>query len=382
MGTTTGNPDVIVIGGGVIGLACAWRASKRGLRVSVVDPTPGKGASWAAAGMLAPVTEAQYGEEALIALNLSSAHAWPAFAAELEEASGATVGYRRCGTLAVGVDGGDMATLEALYEFQRSLGLPSEMIGRGPARELEPLLAPGIRGGLLAQGDHQVRPRLLVESLLAASRQSGVSLVAGTVTAVTTDHERATGVRLADGARLGAGTVLLAAGCWCAQIAGLPPQAVPPVRPVKGVILRLRGQPILARNLRGLVGGTSIYLVPRADGTVVVGATVEEQGFDTTTRAGSVADLLRDARVMLPAVDELALVEAHAGLRPGSPDNAPMLGRSDLDGLVIATGHYRNGVLLTPATADSITQLLTDGTTPELIEPFSPRRWRRAPSAP
>jgi glycine oxidase len=381
MGTTTGNPDVIVIGGGVIGLSCAWRASAHGLQVTVVDPTPGQGASWAAAGMLAPVTEAHYGEEALVALNLASAHAWPAFAAELEEASGTLTGYHSCGTLAVGVDTGDVAVLEALYQFQRSLDLPSEMIGRRQARELEPLLAPGVRGGLLAQGDHQVHPRLLVESLLTATRRAGVSLVPAPVTEVTTDHERATGVRLADGTLLAAGTVLLSAGCWSGQIAGLPPETVPPVRPVKGVVVRLRGQPILARNLRGLVGGASIYLVPRADGTVVVGATVEEQGFDTTTRAGSVADLLRDARTLLPAIDELALVEARAGLRPGSPDNAPMLGRSDLDGLVIATGHYRNGVLLTPVTADSIAQLLADGTTQELIEPFSPGRWRLARSA-
>ncbi|MGH9129674.1 MAG: glycine oxidase ThiO [Acidimicrobiales bacterium] len=380
--------DVVVIGGGVIGLACAWRAANRGLRALVVDPAPGNGASWAAAGMLAPVTEAHYGEEALIRLNLASARAWPGFAAELGEAASAEVGYQACGTLAVAHDSGDMAALKALYAFQRSLGLPSEMVGRSRARELEPLLSPAIRGGLLAAGDHQVHTRALVQALLVATRRSGVDLLAGPVAAVTTSHDRVTGVRFADGTQLAAGQVLLAAGCWSGHIAGVPPEAVPPVRPVKGVILRLRAQaprpsaepprPILSRNLRGLVRGSSIYLVPRADGTVVVGATVEEQGFDTTVRAGSVADLLRDARCLLPAVDELALVEAHAGLRPGSPDNAPLLGQTGMDGLVIATGHFRNGILLAPVTADAIAQLLDEGTTPELIAPFSPQRWQPA----
>lgn len=369
--------DMIVIGGGVIGLSCAWKASLRGLSVTVVDPAPGRGASWAAAGMLAPASEAHYGEEALIGLNQASAGAWPAFAAELEASSGLPVGYLQCGTLTVALDQGDLALLESVGRFQQDLGLTSEILGPGPARELEPALAPGIRGGLLTSGDHQVDNRLLVEALIRAAQLAGASLLAGSVSEVTTSHERVSGVRLAGGTTLEAGTVLLAAGCWSAQV-GVPEASRTPVRPVKGVILRLRGEPLLARNLRGFVAGSSAYLVPRADGSVVLGATVEEQGFDTGLSVRSVADLLRDARAILPAVEELELVEVMAGLRPGSPDNAPILGPSGLDGLVVATGHYRNGILLAPLTADSLVELIVEGVTPELIAPFSPQRWHRA----
>lgn len=373
-----GTTDVVVVGAGVIGLACAWRLAQRAQRVTLFDPTPGRGASWAAAGMLAPVTEAHYGEEALVRFNLSSATAWPAFAAELEEVSGAEVGYRPCGTMAVAADAADMAALEELYRFQRSLELPAELLRPGACREFEPLLAPTVRGGLLANGDHQVDNRLLVRALELAAGRAGVVMSTARVTGLVMKDLRVVGVHLDGGTQVSSENVLLAAGCWSAQGLGLPAGVVPPVRPVKGVILRLRGSPILARNLRAMVKGASIYLVPRSDGRVALGATVEEQGFDTTVRAGSVADLLADARAVLPALDELELVETHAGLRPGTPDNVPILGRSALEGLVIATGHFRNGVLLTPATADAITQVVCDATAPEAIAAFSPRRWEPA----
>ncbi|MGH9075370.1 MAG: FAD-dependent oxidoreductase, partial [Acidimicrobiales bacterium] len=216
-------------------------------------------------------------------------------------------------------------------------------------------------------------------ALPVAAERAGVTLRPAQVAEIAVAGDRVTGVRLAGGEEVGAGTVLLAAGCWSARVGGLPPEVLPPVRPVKGEILRLRGparSPVLSRNLRGLVNGIHLYLVPRADGTLVVGATVEEQGFDTTVRVGAVADLLRDARALVPAVDELELAEAHAGLRPGSPDNAPILGPSALPGLVIGTGHYRNGILLTPVTADALAEVLAEGTVPDVIAPFSPARWR------
>ncbi|HZD64650.1 MAG TPA: glycine oxidase ThiO [Acidimicrobiales bacterium] len=381
----TTSPDVVVVGGGVIGLATAWKTAKRGVAVTVVDPAPGTGATWAAAGMLAPVTEAHYGEEDLLRLDLAAARDWPAFARELEEDTGVEVGYRDCGTLAVAADGGDRAVLEELYRYQRSLGLEAAWVTSRQAREREPLVAPGIRGGLVALGDHQVHNRRLVEALRVATARAGVDHVTARVAEVSVVGDRATGVVLAGGERLAAPTVVLAAGCWSAGIAGLPPEAVPPVRPVKGQILRLRGPaqpPMLHGNVRGMVSGTSFYLVPRADGTVVLGATVEEQGFDTTVRAGSVATLLRDARAVVPAVDELELVEALAGLRPGSPDNAPLLGPSVLPGLVVATGHYRNGILLTPTTAEAMAHLLVEGSLPDLVAPFSPRRWEAGGGGP
>ncbi len=374
-------PDVVVVGGGVIGLSVAWRSAGRGLEVTVVDPAPARGATWAAAGMLAPVTEVHYGEEALLRLNLSSAAAWPSFAASLEEASGRQVGYRPCGTLAVAMDGGDRALLEDLYRYQLSLGLDPQLLSSRECRSLEPFLAPGIRGGLLAPGDHQVHNRLLAQALEVAVERAGVRLVRDRVTTVLVDAGRVAGVALATGEHLSTGTVVLAAGCWTGQIAGLPDGALPPVRPVKGQILRLKGPaqaPLLGRNLRGLVAGNHLYLVPRADGTVVVGATVEEQGFDVTVRAGAVADLLRDARALMPALDELELAETWAGLRPGSPDNAPIIGPSALPGLVVATGHYRNGILLTPVTADSLASVLAGDGVPQVIAPFSPDRFEPA----
>jgi glycine oxidase len=357
----------------VIGLGIAWRAASAGLSVTVVDEAPGRGASWAAAGMLAPVTEVHYGERALLDLNLAAAGRWPGFAAEVEETSGQPVGYRPGGTLAVARDADDNAALEDLYRFQLRCGLEVERLRSRECRQLEPGLAPSIRGGVLAAGDHQVDNRALVEALLVACERAGVRMVAGRVVELAGDGDRVTGVVLAGG-ELAAGVVVLAAGCWSGELGGLAAEALPPVRPVKGQLLYLRGpadQPLCQRNVRGL----EVYVVPRGDGRVVVGATVEEQGFDTRVTAGAVADLLRAALELLPDVAELELAETVVGLRPGSPDNAPMLGPAGPDGLVVATGHYRNGILLTPVTADAIAELLATGRVPELIAPFAPGRF-------
>jgi glycine oxidase len=370
--------DVVVIGGGVIGLAIAWRARVAGLSVTLVDPAPMSGASWAAAGMLAPVSEVHYGEEGLLGLNLASAQRYPSFVAELEEVTGADVGYRRHGTLAVATDNDDRVVLEELHTFQVQLGLTSELLSGPDCRALEPLLAPGLRGGLRVDGDHQVDNRRLARALLAACATGGVEIVAASVTGMVTSGERVTGVELDSGATVAAGTVVLAAGCWSRNLAGLPPAALPPVRPVKGQILRLRGpvDPLfITRNIRAMVAGASIYIVARGDGEIVVGATVEEQGYDRTITAGAVYELLRDAWTVLPGIAELELVETHAGLRPGSPDNAPIIGATSVDGLIVATGHFRNGILLTPATADAVAELLVTGVAPQLIGPFSPRRF-------
>jgi glycine oxidase len=366
--------DAIVVGAGVIGLGIAWRAALAGIQVTVVDDAPGRGASWAAAGMLAPVTEIHYGEQALLRLNLAAAARWPTFVAELEERARASVGYRRCGTLIVARDTDDLAAIEDLYRFQRGLGLQVERLRSRECRRLEPGLAPGIRGGVMAPGDHQVDNRALVAALLTACEQAGVRRHPGRAAAVRVQRDRVRGIVLAGGEKLDADTVVLAAGCWSGTLGGLPPGALPPVRPVKGQLLHLRGpadEPLCLRNVRGL----EVYVVPRDDGRVVIGATVEEQGFDTTVTAGAVHDLLRAAFELLPDVTELELVETVAGLRPGSPDNAPLLGPAQLEGLVIACGHYRNGILLTPVTADAMADLLVSGRVPETIAPFSPRRF-------
>lgn len=374
--------DVVVVGAGVIGLASAWRLARGGRRVVVFDPDPGRGASWAAAGMLAPVTELHYGEEALLALNLASAQRWSAFAADLQADAAHDVGYRATGTLLLSAERGDRAWAEELFRFQRELGLEAQWLAGARARELEPNLAPGVLGGLWAPGDHQVDNRRLLAALLTAARLAGVTLCRRRVAAVDLAAGAVAGVTLDGGAAVAAPAVVLAAGCRTGEVGGLPPGAVPPVRPVKGQILRLAapdGRPLLTRTVRGLAAGSSVYLVPRIDGSLVVGATVEERGFDETVTAGGVYELLRDAHRFVPGVTELVLAEATAGLRPGSPDNRPAVGAvGAVPGLVVAAGHHRNGMLLAPLTADAVVAAVSGGTGPAALAGFAPDRFASA----
>lgn len=232
--------DVLVIGGGIIGLVTAWRAAGRGLRTAVVDPAPGGGAAHIAAGMLAAVTELHYGEQTLLGLNLASARRYPDFTAELEEASGRRIGYRRCGTLAVALDADDRALLRELHALQLRSGLDSKWLTGRECRRLEPMLAPGVRGGLRVDGDHQVDPRRLAGALLIACERAGVVFHRASAERLTVARGRASGAELADGTRLSAGQVVLAAGSRSGQLAGVPDAVLPPVRPVKGQVLRLR----------------------------------------------------------------------------------------------------------------------------------------------
>ncbi|MGA5700251.1 glycine oxidase ThiO [Peterkaempfera bronchialis] len=376
--------DVLVVGGGIIGLAVAWRTAQRGLSVAVLDPDPGHGAAQVAAGMLAPVTELQYGEEPLLRLGMASNARYAAFAAELEEASGLSTGYRACGTLAVALDSDDRAELLELYAFHQRLGLDSTWLTGREARRLEPMLAPSVRGGLHVAEDHQVDGRRVGAALVAACRRAGVRLVPAAAARLTVRSDRATGAVADSGEEFTADQVVLAAGSRSHLLPGLPDGVLPPVRPVKGQVVRLRVPPVyapfLSRNVRAVVRGCHIYLVPREDGELVIGATTEELGYDTTVTAGGVYELLRDAHELIPGITELPLVETGAGLRPGSPDNAPLLGPTALPGLVAATGHHRNGVLLTPVTGDLIAEYLATGRLPELAAPFLTSRFSRTPT--
>ncbi|MCW2496806.1 glycine oxidase ThiO [Jatrophihabitans sp.] len=342
--------DVAIVGAGVIGTAVAWRAAQRGLTVTLFDPDPTRGAWRTAAGMLAPITELHYAESALLRLNLASLARYPSFVEEL----GLPTGYRANGTLEVAWDAADLAALRDLHAFGTSLGLSSRLVDGAELRAIEPGLAPGLPGGLVADSDHQVDPRLLHAALTTAARAAGVRFVAEEVR---------------DLGALAAGQVVLAAGAWSGVLGGLP------VRPVKGQTLRLRALSPLAsgRVVRASVKGSTVYIVPRENGDVVVGASSEEAGFDVTPRAGAVYELLRDAQTVLPELGEAELVEVSTGLRPGTADNAPLLGRGE-DGVILATGHYRNGVLLTPVTADAIATLLATGETDPVIAPFTPSR--------
>jgi glycine oxidase len=374
-----GGADAVVVGGGIIGLVTAWRAAQRGLSVTVVDPAPGGGAAEVAAGMLAAVTELHYGEEALLALNTESARRYPDFAAELADASGLEPGYRACGTLAVAFDSDDRAGLRELHALQQRCGLESAWLSGRECRRLEPMLAPGVRGGLRVDGDHQVDPRRLAAALLTAGERAGVEFRRNWAGRLLTSGSRATGIALDDGERISADRVVLAGGSLSARLEGVPPEAVPPVRPVKGQVLRLAVPgayaPFLSRTVRAVVRGGEIYLVPRENGELVVGATTEELGWDTTVTAGGVYELLRDAHELVPGITELPLTEVRAGLRPATPDNAPLLGPSALPGLLLATGHHRNGVLLTPVTGDIMAAVLAGDPLPGEGRPFTPDRF-------
>jgi glycine oxidase len=367
--------EVVVIGGGLIGLATAWRLAADGIQVTVCDPTPGSRTSAVAAGMLAPVTEVEYGEDELLALNLASVAAWPDFAEELEALTGLPAGLNRTGTLSVAYDVDDAAALRRLADYQRRLGLDVEELTGREARKREPLLAAGVSGGVWVPGDHSVDNRQAVAALLRATELTGVRLERQQVARVLTTGTTAVGVELEDGSIIRSTQIVAATGPWSAQLQGIPAELLPPVRPVKGEILRLRVpeayRPALHHTVRATARGFSVYLVPRPGGELVVGATTTELGYDTRVLAGGVFSLLRDARMVLPITDELELVETIAGLRPATPDNAPILGPSGLQGLLWATGHYRNGVLLTPITAQLIADTVRTGQIPDLAAPFT-----------
>jgi len=380
--------DVLIIGAGIIGLSIAWRAAQRGMAVLVVDPAPGSGATQAAAGMLTPIAEAAYAEKELFRLGSASLAQYPAFAAELTELTGEPTGFRHDGTLQVAYDSSDLAVLDEMYALQESFGMPATRLTARECRTAEPMLDPAVRGGLLAANDGSVDPRLLTRALLAAVEAAGGVLARQHAAELQVIGGHAAGARLADGTQVLARWVVLAAGWQSGTLAGLPADATPPVRPVKGQILRLRPTPatlaaglpagLLARTVRGIVRGSSVYLVPRLSGELVIGATQEELGPDIRVTAGGVWELLRDARTLVPGITELELVEAVAGLRPGTPDNAPVLGPSQLPGLVLATGHFRSGVLLAPVTAGIVTDYLESGRLPDAALPFLPERFARA----
>ncbi len=375
--TPSTHPDVVVIGGGLIGSAIGWRLAQGGVRVAIVTGEPAVAASHVAAGMLAPVSETTFTEQGLLPLNLASLRLYDSFATELEQASGLPSGLHRTPTLSIGYDADDAARLRAFADFLGRIGHPCEPLTSREAKALEPLLSPSVRSGLLVQEDWSCDNRLLWTAVREAARRAGAVERPGFVHGVHSAHNRVTGVELSDGTRIAAGTVVVANGAWAGQLTGV--DAIP-VRPIKGQILRLdRGRlPGPQLTVRAFSRGTEVYLVPRAAGReLVVGATVEDLGFDARPTAGGVYELLRDARTVLPITAEYALTETSVGWRPGTPDNAPLLGRGELDGLVLATGHYRNGVLLTPITAAVVAELVLRDQLPEVAAPFAPDRFAR-----
>jgi glycine oxidase len=353
--------DAIVVGAGVIGLACAWRAAQRDLDVVVLERgEPGSGATGVAAGMLAPVGEVAFGEQRLLEMMLASAEAYPDFCAALEAASGVATGYRRCGALHVALDRDEAGELRRRHQLQTDLQIDARWLTASECRRLEPGLAPSFAGGVHASHEAAVDPRALTAALLAGAEKLGAEVrTSRAVSEAVIEDDRIAGVRTEDGVELLADHVVLAAGCWSGSASWLPQAARPPVRPVKGQLLTLRaagGEMPIER----IVASERVYMVPRGDGRLIVGATVEERGFDATVTAGGVHELLREAYRLVPDIAEMELVDASAGLRPGTPDNMPLIGLGALEGLVLATGHFRNGILLAPLTAERVAELLVE----------------------
>jgi glycine oxidase len=374
--------SVLIVGGGVCGLGIGWRLAQANRPTTVLEqrevgPNSLPAATWASAGMLAPHVEAEPGEERLLPLLLESHARWPAFAQGLKEASGVDVGYRTEGTLVVALDRDQVERLRFQYEFQRKLGLELTWLSGDAARQREPHLSRNVIAALYSPHDHQVDNRQVLLALRQAFLAAGGTLREhASVAEILVEKGEAQGVRLISGEILHAPVVVVAAGAWSATLPGLPPEARPPVRPVKGQMLALQ-TPLDAPLLRHVVWSRDVYLVPRKDGRLLVGATVEEKGFDAQLTAGGVYTLLRRAWEILPGIDEAPIVEMWAGLRPGSRDDAPILGATPVKGLILATGHYRNGILLAPITTDAISHLILTGETPESIRNFGIGRFHR-----
>jgi glycine oxidase len=370
-------PKTVIIGAGVMGLGIAWRLAQAGCAVTVYDRAQaGHGASWAAAGMLAAAVETEPGEERLLELTLESQRMWPSFVRELESAAEISLGYRDEGTIVVALTRDDAEQLRFTYEFHKSLGLELEWLSGAEAWRREPHLRAGIPAAVLSLRDHQVENRRLVRALARAALAAGailkehqpvreVEITGGRARAAVTDYGRDP-----------ADVVVLAAGAWSREIAGVPADYLPPVRPIKGQMLALRMDPT-APLLRHVIWLPRGYLVPRHDGRLIVGGTVEERGFDDALTAGGLLALIEGAWRAVPAIEELPVAETWVGFRPGSRDDAPMLGPSGIDGLVVATGHHRNGILLTPLSVEAVSAYVLTGRLRAAVTPFTPERFSR-----
>jgi glycine oxidase len=369
-------PKVAIIGAGVIGLGIAWRLAAKGASVEVFDRgAAGSGASHAAAGMLAACCEAEPGEDALVALGRESQARWPAFAAELLKASGIDVELRTEGTLVVALTADDQARIHHHLAHQKKLGLPLEWISPAETRRREPHLAGKLAGAVWSPEDHQVDNRKLAAGLRVAAEAAGATIREHTpVKEISLAGGRADGVILADGTKVEADVVVLAAGAWSRTIGGLTPDQRPPVRPIKGQLLSLKMDPA-APLMTHVIWAPGVYMVPRKDGRLIVGATVEEKAFDTSLTAGGLLTLLEAAWRAIPAIEELPIDEMWVGHRPGSRDDAPIVGPGPAQGLIYATGHHRNGILLTPVTIDAVAKLVLDGTLEPAIRPFGIERF-------
>ena len=368
--------DAAIAGGGLIGGAIALELSRTGLRVALADARdPGQEASWASAGILSPAPE-NSAMIAMVQLGRASMALYPDFAASVEEISGLPTGYRAKGTLEVLLSRHAKAELNTIIALHHGLGLKAEAISAEQARELEPSISDEVEAAVLRPDEASIDNRLLTAALLEAAKRSGAQILRGSpVRSIWTEGSCCRGLILANGERIAAQHTVVAAGCFSSQIAGVKEFA--PVRPAKGQMVSLREEAV---RIERVLWSERIYLVPRNDGRILAGATVEHVGYDKTVTAAGILANLAAAIELVPALAAARVEETWAGLRPDTPDHLPIIGPTDCDGLLIATGHFRSGVLLTPVTAKLIGDYVA-GITPTLdCERFSPMRFRSAAS--
>lgn len=365
---------IAIIGGGIIGLGMGWQLARRGVEVTVFEKGRAGGeASWVAAGMLAPYAEVGFEEIDLMKLGQRSLQLYPQLLDELSEDVSSVPVFDRCGTLMTGIDRDDTERLKRLYDFREKLELSVELITGTEAREREPLLSPKVVSGIWLPEDAQIDNRKLVQALQEAFKQAGGKLREKTkVEKVKTGNSSVEGI-VTENSEYSFDKVVVAAGCWSQQIEGIPGRFRPPIRPVKGQVITLEKTDDCP--LKGTVRSPRMYMVPKEDGTIRLGATSEEKGFDKRPTAGGQKELLEDGWEIIPSIFDLPLVETIAGLRPASRDHAPIIGETNIPGLFYAMGHYRHGILMMPVTVYTLVDEILGGTAPAWMKPFRPQRF-------
>ncbi|HTV72089.1 MAG TPA: glycine oxidase ThiO [Candidatus Acidoferrales bacterium] len=366
-----GGVDVLIVGAGLIGLASAFELAQRGASVRVFDShEPAMAASWAGAGMLAPFTEAPPSPE-LAAFCADSLARYPGFVCDLRGWNAGDPELHLDGLLEVAYGAAESERLRARVDALRARGVRAHWLDGQQARALEPALGPQVVGASLVEDEGHVDNRRLGRALRAACVARGVRVTTDVgATAIEADGRRVRGLRTAQGFAT-APVIVNTAGAWAGTIEGVPSHAAAAVRPVKGQMFALAMPPGFVRRVVWFPGG---YAVPRTDGRLLIGATVEEAGFDTRVTAEAMRSLLDAALRAMPSIGAFALVETWAGLRPGSADGLPFIGATSLDGYFVAAGHYRNGILLTPSTATMVADAVEGRALPAYAAAFSPKR--------
>ena len=374
---------IVIVGGGVSGLAIGWRLAQAGESVTVFERNKaGMESTWAAAGMLAPQIEAEYGEEMLLPLAMASHKLWPDFAKELIAETGIPIDYREEGTIQVSLDRDEQEQLDNRFIFLSRNQLEIEKLSAYEVRRLEPHISRAVTGGIYSPQDHQVDNRALAVALkIAFEKAGGILREQCSVEEIVIDKDCVTGI-VVNGGKIKVDHVVVAAGAWSRNIPGIPDVLRPPVRPLKGQMLALE-MPASAPLITHVIWGpgnsivSNVYLAPKSDGRLIVGATVEEMGFDKRMTGGGLLEILRAAWEVLPGIYDLPVIDSWSGLRPASRDDAPILGSSGIAGLTYATGHHRNGILLSPITASEISSYIIEGKKSDLINSFSVGRFKR-----